>query len=114
MAGRGFLLSWRIVIGALFLALSAGRNSRLPAQATDQPATKEASSAQQLKVDRLIIQLGDPQYANRTRAQEELKQLGLAAFDALHRAQEHDDIEIAMRARYLVRSMRVQWALELP
>lgn len=111
MAGRGFLLSWRIVIGALFLALSAGRNSRLPAQATDQPATKEASSAQQLKVDRLIIQLGDPQYANRTRAQEELKQLGLAAFDALHRAQEHDDIEIAMRARYLVRSMRVQWAL---
>lgn len=80
-------------------------------QSVDSPQATANVSAQQAKVDRLIIQLGDSQYANRVRAQEALKQLGLAAFDALHRAQDHDDIEIAMRARYLVRSMQVQWAL---
>ncbi|MFP6671765.1 MAG: hypothetical protein VB857_10155, partial [Pirellulaceae bacterium] len=111
MAGRASLLCWRVLTGALLLSLHASPGNLLSAQDTDQSPAKDASSAQQVRVDRLIIQLGDSQYANRVRAQEELKQLGLAAFDALHRAQEHDDIEIAMRARYLVRSMRVQWAL---
>ena len=111
MAGRASLLCWRVLTGVLLLSLQAASGSLLPAQDTDQSPAKEAAAAQQVKVARLIIQLGDSQYANRIRAQEELKQLGLAAFDALHRAQEHDDIEIAMRARYLVRSMRVQWAL---
>ena len=111
MAGRASLLCWRVLTGVLLLSLHAASGSLLPAQDTVQSPAKEAASAQQVKVERLIVQLGDSQYANRIRAQEELKQLGLAAFDALHRAQEHDDIEIAMRARYLVRSMRVQWAL---
>ena len=110
MVERRFLRSKQIVSGPLLLALLIVWSSDLFAQAPDLPATKGAT-AEQIKVDRLITQLGDSQYANRVRAQEELKQLGLAAFDALHRAQEHDDIEIAMRARYLVRSMRVQWAL---
>ena len=91
MVERGFLPSKQIVSGPLLLALLIVWSSDLLAQAPSQPATNGAT-AEQIKVDRLITQLGDSQYANRVRAQEELKQLGLAAFDALHRAQEHDDI----------------------
>jgi len=78
---------------------------------TDPPSTNEPASALQRDIDRLILELGNTQYATRVRAQAKLTELGLGAFDALHRAQDHDDIEIAMRARYLVRSMRIQWAL---
>ncbi|MDE0735077.1 MAG: hypothetical protein OSB47_04595 [Pirellulaceae bacterium] len=100
--------TWRTVCGALLLTLATGSWNVLPGQSADAP---KAIAARQAQVDRLITQLGDSQYANRIRAQEKLKELGLSAFDALHLAQDHDDIEIAMRARYLVRSMRVQWAL---
>ena len=86
MVERGFLPSKQIVSGPLLLALLIVWSSDLLAQPPSQPATKGAT-AEQIKVDRLITQLGDSQYANRVRAQEELKQLGLAAFDALHRAQ---------------------------
>jgi len=90
--------------------VSAGFVLPLHAQ-TDSPATNEPAAVLQREIDRLILELGDTQYANRVRAQAKLTELGLGAFDALHRAQDHDDIEIAMRARYLVRSMRIQWAL---
>lgn len=64
------------------------------------------------RVRRLIEQLGAPQYASRELAQAELRRLGLSAFDALLNAQSHEDIEIALRARYLLRSMQVNWAQE--
>ena len=63
-------------------------------------------------VEQLIEQLGAADFATREKAQAELHRFGLTAFDALHAAQYHDDIEIAMRARYLVRSMQVNWSLE--
>jgi tetratricopeptide (TPR) repeat protein len=66
----------------------------------------EVSEAQ---VARLIEQLGDSDFTLREKAQAELAKLGLAAFDALSDAQRHDDIEIALRARFLVRSMQVKW-----
>ncbi|MCP3696314.1 MAG: hypothetical protein GY917_29230 [Planctomycetaceae bacterium] len=96
-------------LGVLFM-VSAGFVLPLHAQ-TDSPSTNEPAAVLQREIDRLILELGDNQYANRVRAQAKLTELGLGAFDALHRAQDHDDIEIAMRARYLVRSMRIQWAL---
>ena len=95
--------------GALLIVL-VGFVLPLYAQ-TDSPSTNEPAPILQREIDRLILELGDNQYANRVRAQTKLTELGLGAFDALHRAQDHDDIEIAMRARYLVRSMRIQWAL---
>lgn len=61
------------------------------------------------RIAALIEQLGAPQYHSRERAQEDLKRLGSAAIDALLAAQEHTDTEIAMRARFLVRSMPIQW-----
>jgi tetratricopeptide (TPR) repeat protein len=64
------------------------------------------------RVQELIQQLGSPQYASRERAQAELQRAGLSAFDALLGAQQDEDIEIALRARYLLRSMQVNWAQE--
>ena len=100
---------YTIFFGVL-LMVAVGFVFPLHAQ-TDPPSTNEPASALQRDIDRLILELGNTQYATRVRAQAKLTELGLGAFDALHRAQDHDDIEIAMRARYLVRSMRIQWAL---
>ena len=48
-----------------------------------------------------IEQLGDDNFNRRVYAQRRLQQLGLVAYDAIHRAQQHDDIEIAARASYM-------------
>jgi tetratricopeptide (TPR) repeat protein len=68
-----------------------------------QPATQREQVAE------LIGQLGDPQFAVRRRAQEQLVKLGFDAFDALVAAQDHVDPEVAMQARYLVRRIRSSW-----
>lgn len=78
------------------------------------PAADESLDKSQLelesKIAGLIKQLGAEQFASREKAQAELERLGLIAFDALHEAQNDEDIEIALRARYLVRAMRVNWS----
>ena len=63
-------------------------------------------------VAQLIQQLGDEQYTVRQRAQEQLRDLGVITFDALLEACRHEDVEIALRARYLIRSMSVPWATD--
>ncbi len=76
-------------------------------------AWSSRSNAQDLatnSVGQLIQQLGSDSYATRTRAMERLQRLGLEAFDELHRAQYHPDIEIEMAARYLVSSLLVSWS----
>jgi tetratricopeptide (TPR) repeat protein len=69
-------------------------------------------SDSETRIATLIEQLGAEDFAAREKAQAELAQLGLEAFDALHAAQGHRDPEIALRARYLVRSMSVRWFSE--
>ncbi len=82
-----------------------------PAAFADQANTNEpVEPSLDVKIAKLIQQLGSDSYATRQKAQGELERLGLVAFDALHEAQDDDDIEVAMRSRYLVRSMRVNWA----
>ena len=76
--------------------------------AADEAAGAEGDAAQQ-KIARLIEQLGDPQFAVRQRAQQELIKLGFDAFDALSDAENSDDPEIAMQAAYLVRLIRAEW-----
>lgn len=61
------------------------------------------------RIAQLIQRLGADDFAAREKAQSELAQLGLEAYDALFQAQSHHDPEIALRARYLVRSMNVRW-----
>jgi tetratricopeptide (TPR) repeat protein len=60
------------------------------------------------RIDRLIEQLGDPRFTVRERAQQELAEIGGAAFDALTAAQGHRDLEVVARARLLVQSMRIE------
>jgi len=66
----------------------------------------------QKRIDRLVEQLGDADYAVREQAQSELAKLGFAAYEALQEATTHEDLEIASRATYLLRLIRVQWTQE--
>ena len=67
--------------------------------------------AEKTEIDSLIEQLGDEDFTSREFAQSKLREMGLIAFDQLHEAQTHNDIEVAKRAKYLIRSLQVQWAL---
>lgn len=67
-------------------------------------------SSPEQRIQALIRQLGDPDYAVRQRAQDELAQFGFEAFEALTAATEHEDLEIAARAKYLLRLIRVEWS----
>ena len=64
------------------------------------------------KIDRLIQELGHEKYSVREKAQEELADLGFEAYDALTAATDHEDLEIATRARYLLRLIPAQWSIE--
>jgi Flp pilus assembly protein TadD len=81
--------------------------ARLPAQ----EESRQAEQAQK-RIERLIEQLGHQDYLVRERAQAELAELSFEAFDALNAATTHEDLEIAARARRLLRLMRVQWTTE--
>lgn len=76
------------------------------------PAADDRGAAEDAAVAELITGLGSADYAGRERAQAELAKKGLTAFEALYDAQHHKDIEIATRARYLVRGMTVNWFLD--
>lgn len=94
-----------LAAGALMLLMSG---AVLPeSRATEQTAEQAQELDQQ--VGELINQLGSPEFARRERAQAALERLGLVAFDALRDAQQHEDIEIALRAKYLVRRLQVRW-----
>lgn len=61
------------------------------------------------EIARLIQQLGHEDYFQRQRAQQVLATYGAAAFDALVAAQNHPDIEIASRAKYLLHKIDLTW-----
>ncbi len=92
------------IVFAAMLAVGALRAAEeKPAAAAEQ----NPPSAQ--RIDKLIRQLGDKDYFARQQAQDELARMGFDAFEALTAATENDDLEIASRARYLLRLMRVEW-----
>jgi tetratricopeptide (TPR) repeat protein len=93
---------------SIFLVFALGMTA---ARATDSPQP-EATAADVDRITKLIGQLGADDFGAREKAQSELAQAGLEAYDALHAAQSHHDPEIALRARYLVRSMSVRWFAE--
>ena len=75
----------------------------------DNTAEKTAKAELQKKIAALVEQLGDKDYFARQKAQEELSTLGFEAFEALTAAATNDDLEIATRAKYLLKLMRVEW-----
>lgn len=93
------------LVASLLLALLAAAGA-----AKEGPATDGNQSAQ--RVAQLVEQLGDDDYFVRERAQAELAKLGFQAFEALSAARMHDDVEVAVRARYLLRLMQIRWSAE--
>ena len=64
-------------------------------------------------IEALIAQLGAPEYAEREQAETKLLNLGSIAYDALHAAaKDHEDIEIRLRSRHLMRLLRSRWIME--
>src|SRR5215469_9793244 len=78
------------------------------AQVEDDSTIDAEAKARAKRIDTLIAQLGADDFFARERAQQELAEIGYEAFDALSDAADnYDDIEIKLRAGYLVRMMRL-------
>jgi hypothetical protein len=83
---------------SLLLAASLGMIACAAVPAADVPAADDVAA--------LVAQLGDADYAIRETAATRLAALGAAAADALLAAAEtSEDIEVALRARWLVREL---------
>lgn len=95
---------WRPIFAGLLLLVPWNLQAWEPAS---QPVEID-----QEQVDAWIEQMGDSDYFARERAQQKLAELGFAAFDALMAAEHHHDIEVAARARYLVRLLQVELSRE--
>ncbi len=80
-----------------------------PAESAKPPESASAVESVDQRIARLIEELGHPKYAVRERAQQELAKLGFEAYDALSAATEHEDLEIATRAKYLLLAIPAQW-----
>ncbi len=72
-----------------------------------EPATNPIVGSDHIA--QLINQLGHPRYVLREQAQTELMNIGPPALDALSGALLSDDIEVAMRARYLLTAIKIAW-----
>ena len=76
------------------------------------PASTASAEDVTGQVQQLIEELGSPEYATRLRARQQLRRMGLEAFDELDRATMHIDNEIAMAAKHLAGSLVVRWFKE--
>lgn len=94
------------VLGLTVLLAAATNDARAD---NPPPTAAKADETSARRISTLIEQLGAEDFGVREKAQIELAQAGLEAYDALHAAQGHRDPEIALRSRYLVRSMNVRW-----
>jgi tetratricopeptide (TPR) repeat protein len=99
---------WSRVIYALLAIAAVAVSAR--ASAEPQPQAPSTADQGSQHVRRLIRQLGDRDYFVRQRAEAELAKIGFEAFDAVSEATASEDAEVAARARYLLRLMRVEWA----
>jgi tetratricopeptide (TPR) repeat protein len=104
-------LSTALAVVGLVAGWVTAADEPSPAPAATAPsAPQEPVSAE--RTGKLVKQLGDKDYYVRQRAQDELARLGFEAFDALSAATTDGDLEIASRAKYLLRLMRVEWTAE--
>ncbi|MBT4692975.1 MAG: hypothetical protein HOB73_06500 [Planctomycetaceae bacterium] len=74
-------------------------------------AAQDTPASRQKRIAGLIEQLGNDDFTTREVAQGKLLEHGLFAFDQLHVAQHHDDIEISKRAMFLIGSIRIPWTV---
>ncbi|MBL6832021.1 MAG: hypothetical protein ISQ70_11475 [Pirellulales bacterium] len=94
---RGMLLAAAMLMGSGF-----GATPAVAAAAAGKPAEQLDTA----RLASLVEQLGDPDYGRRHAAMRELEQLGGSAIDQLlEAAEQSNDLEIALRARWLVHSI---------
>jgi len=105
----GAVLAGAMVVGLSWLSAARAADPAATAKPAEEVKDEAALDA---RIASLIESLGAEDFAVREKAQADLAALGLAGFDALHTAQNHNDPEIALRSRYLVRSMSVRWFQE--
>jgi len=74
-------------------------------------AAQDSPASRQKRIAVLIEQLGNDDFTTREVAQGKLLEHGLFAFDQLHVAQHHDDIEVSKRAMFLIGSIRIPWTV---
>ncbi len=75
-----------------------------------EQGTEELPSVDELsRITELIQQLGAVKYRDREKAENALRAKGLLALEALREVQQHEDIEIRLRARNLARELRGQF-----
>ncbi|MGY8757680.1 MAG: hypothetical protein ACKVLC_09950, partial [Phycisphaerales bacterium] len=74
-------------------------------------AAQDSPASRQKRIAVLIEQLGNDDFTTREVAQGKLFEHGLYAFDQLHAAQHHDDIEISKRAIFLIGSIYIPWTV---
>lgn len=74
--------------------------------AEEESATNDHTS----EIQQWITQLGDEQYLQRQLAETKLLQYGTEAFAELQAAENHSDLEIATRAKYIVNQIQIEWA----
>jgi tetratricopeptide (TPR) repeat protein len=98
-----------VAVGILLLTVSVIACCGVPEDdAHAGMATGEAGNAlvDDSRFADLIMQLGDPDYGRRQAATQELEQLGGAAIDQLlEAAEQSSDLEITLRAKWLVHSI---------
>jgi len=95
---------WGLFVAALWIGLTVDVRAD---EASQQDSSLQKSEQH---VADLVEQLGDKSYSVRKTAEEELRQLGATAFDALVAALDHDDVEVTLHARYLLRGIQINWA----
>ncbi|MFM1904226.1 MAG: hypothetical protein RLZZ440_2126, partial [Planctomycetota bacterium] len=102
----GFAL---LAFTALGLAIGANRSGAAGASGTPGQIPSAAD------LDRLVAELGDPDYAVRELAGQQLAAAGAAAADALLAAAETStDLEVALRAGWLAASIPLATGRESP
>ncbi|HEV7281290.1 MAG TPA: hypothetical protein VGN57_13885 [Pirellulaceae bacterium] len=121
---RSIHVARRLIAGAASLAIVLGMHGNAhcaedPAATSPAVSAASAAAAQhpgqgelQAQLRTLVAELGADEYFVREKAQRELQRLGIVAFDAVYAASEHEDIEIAHRAKYLVATIEVDWVEE--
>jgi tetratricopeptide (TPR) repeat protein len=88
--------------------VAVGAPRRLAAR-DDSAATPAADRDPLGQIQKLIADLGSDEYSVRRRAEEQLIRLGPLAFDELKLAENHPDLEVSERVRYIVQQMHVEW-----
>lgn len=110
---RGRPLRWgglasALVFGVFGVCVAPARTAAAePRTHAGAESPAESAPADAAKIAQLIAELGHADFFVRERAQQQLEQIGYDAFDALQAAASHEDLEIAARARYLLRLLRV-------